>query len=1138
MEALVDSGASLNFISRDCAERLGLLPKTKDTHLEVFGVDGKRLNEGKPVKKACGVDVALQSTAQPTPYDFYVLEGLKMDVVLGLPWLRTENPIINWQNLTVNDRAVMESHPETTACTDGEEAILATVEESMEAVPQEYQDLKQAFDPANATRLPEHREYDCALELEDKIPRHQEMYKLPEPHKVALKAYVAEMLDLKRIRPSNSPCAFPIFFKPEPGKLRPIVDYSALNAVVKKDSFPLPLIQVILENVQGSTIFTKLDLPAAYNLIRIREGDEWKTAFRTPDGLFEYVVMPFGLTNAPAVFQRFMNHIFNDFLHIFVEVYIDDILIYSKNLEEHVEHVRKVMERLLENGLYVKGTKCEFHKPSIKFVGHIISGTHLLMDPKKVSTIGEWPEPKTVKQLRRFLGFANFYRKFIRNFAELATPLTNLTKKDLVFQWSQEVGLAFETLKECFVSGPVLRHPDQAKPFFVETDASNVALGCVLMQENEENDLQPVGFYSRKLVDGERHYEIHDKELLAIKVAFEEWRHLLQGARFKIKVLTDHKNLLFFKAKRKLSDRHVRWSLFFGQFDFEIEYRPGKLGIAPDAMSRMYSDDDREQERELGRVLQPSHFLFEADTEAYVWGCLLREENFAYSDDISPQDSDSEELTLLEELASETKVDDLGRILLDAIDTPENWKLVPLTIRRGREASDFTIWKDLVVYQGNRIFVPETKRLTIAELRHDGALAGHFGIQKTFELIKKDFWWPNLREFVETYVSTCRTCARAKDSRHKPYGELMPLEIPKRAWSVLSTDGITDLPKSMGMTTIHPVVDTLTKMCHFMVFPKPPSAKEMAQTFFKDIVRLHGLPDAIVSDRGPQFVSKFWRHLCEMAKIEVKLSSGYHPETDGQTEIVNRTLEQYLRCFCSFHQDDWAELLPLAEFAYNNSCHSSTKMSPFEANYGFRPRMDIEVPDLSVVPDAEDMAKKLVDVRETLAKNLQRAKDSQKKFADEKREQETRFQVGDLVWLLRKNIKTSRTCDKLDDRKIGPFPIVKVISRVAFKLKLPKRLDRIFPVFHVSLLEPFEENPFPNRKTEPPRPIIVDEEEEYAVEEVVDSRQTSDGVEYLVKWQGYGAEENSWEPKENMEECEAVDKFHLKYPGRPGEDIG
>ncbi|XP_075473251.1 uncharacterized protein LOC142504012 [Ascaphus truei] len=375
------------------------------------------------------------------------------------------------------------------------------------------------------------------------------IYSLSVPELKVLNDYLQENLSKGFIRPSTSPAGAALFFVgKKDGSLRPCIDYRELNKTTVKNRYPLPLIPELLEIIRSAKIFTKLDLRGAYNLVRIRPGDEWKTAFRTRYGHYEYLVMPFGLCNVPATFQHLINDVLRELLDQFVVAYLDDILVFSDNIMDHQRHVRIVLERLRKYKLYIKLEKCEFEKTSMQFLGYIISPEGLSMDPGKIQAVVEWPIPRNEKDIQRFVGFANFYRRFIKNFSGIIAPITQLTQKEFPFKWSPEADAAFEQLKSLFTSAPILIHPNPELPFILEVDASDSAVA-------------------------ERIYDIGNKELLAIKAAFSEWRHLLEGGNHPITVFTDHRNLEFIRSAKRLSARQARWALFFARFQFHISYR-------------------------------------------------------------------------------------------------------------------------------------------------------------------------------------------------------------------------------------------------------------------------------------------------------------------------------------------------------------------------------------------------------------------------------------------------------------------------------------------------------------------------------------------------------------------------------------
>ncbi|KAK3554259.1 hypothetical protein QTP70_020113 [Hemibagrus guttatus] len=571
VSALIDSGAAVNLIDGALVERLGISTFPCVPSLRITAINSQPIGEGYLKRQTELLEFRVGLFHQER-LAFYVTSSPVNPVILGFPWLRRHDPR-----------------------SPGVQGSWASRVREMSPPPQDhllqaYAEFREVFSKEKASRLPVHQPWDCAIDLlPNASPPRGRIYPLSLPESKAMEEYIEAALSAGHIQPSTSPAAAGFFFVgKKDGGLRPCIDYRGLNAITVPYPYPLPLVPAALEQLRGPRIFTKLDLRSAYNLVRIREGDEWKTAFHTTHGHYEYRVMPFGLTNAPAVFQALINGVFQDLLGKGLIAYIDDILVYSKSLEEHVLHVREVLSRLQRHHLYVKLEKCEFHRTMVTFLGYGISQRGVEMDMVKVWAVTDWPAPTTVRELQRFLGFANFYRRFIRNYSSVAGPLTSLLRgKPKRLAWTDQARAAFQQLKERFTSAPILRHPDPDLPFVVEVDASSKGLGAVLSQRHgEPGKLHPCAYYSRKLTAVECNYDVGNRELLAIKAALEEWRHWLGGARHPFQVLTDHRNLEYLRGAKRLNPRQARWALFFTRFQFMVTYRPGSKNRKADALSR------------------------------------------------------------------------------------------------------------------------------------------------------------------------------------------------------------------------------------------------------------------------------------------------------------------------------------------------------------------------------------------------------------------------------------------------------------------------------------------------------------------------------------------------------------------------
>ncbi|KAJ1573570.1 hypothetical protein NDA11_006309 [Ustilago hordei] len=833
-------------------------------------------------------------------------------------------------------------------------------------IPKPYQHLRDVFDEVEADKLPHHTEHDLHLELiEGGKPPQGPLYLKGPKEMSELRRYLDENLEKGFIRPSKSPARSPVLFVPKKdGGLRLCVDYRGLNEITVKNRAPLPLIEEQLFLLRKARIYTKLDLRAAYNLIRIAKGDEWKTAFGTQLGLYEYLVMPFGLANAPAHFQSFINDIFRDIIGVYVVVYLDDFLIFSDTEEVHVKHVTEVLTRLRSNRLFAKLSKCEFHTKTVEFLGYIIKPTGIEMDPEKVRTVKEWPMPESIHDIQRFLGFANFYRRFIAHFARIAKPLTALVKpieRFKKFELPEEAQQAFHKLIQAFTSAGVLQHFDYHLPTRLETDASDFAIAGVLKQEHEGR-WHPVAFYSRKMSSAEKNYEIHDKELLAV-------------------------------------------------------YRPGDKGGEPDALTRRtdMQPAGEEQDHNVRQLLPPRVFKETADHDSLL---------------VAPMIS-------MESIASKGL-------------------------------------KDLV-----KIFQPLDQELQ--EIHR----------KKPFE-VRDDLWYSGGRLVIPKVIMPGRTNNRHSRSAKEP------LATPDRPWGSISLDFIEGLPTSKKYDSktydsILVIVDRLTKFAILAPTHKTVTAKQTAVLLYGHMVRLFGYPDHMVSDRGRQFISGAWKAFAEQMGVKHSLSTAYHPQTDGQTERVNQVIEQYLRMYCNYEQNDWANLLDTAAFVYNNTVHNSIGVSPFFACYGWNPKAHPDIPQRLGVNDPGRF-EYLMDGKERCKYLQEQIREAQRRSVDQynRKHKDIEFKVGDMVYINRRNWKTRRPTPKLDTRFAGPYPVQE-------------------------------------RPTMPPLP---DEDLDFEVEALIDKRSHNGTTEYKVLWRGYSEEAASWEPVENLNCPDLIQEYEVSEGGR------
>ncbi|SPC60765.1 uncharacterized protein UHOD_11147 [Ustilago sp. UG-2017b] len=884
-------------------------------------------------------------------------------------------------------------------------------------IPPEYHQYLDVFSRVRADKLLPHRTYDHHIPLEEgKSPPFGPIYSLSEHELKTLRGYLEENLAKGFVSPSDSPAASPILFvKKKDGSLRLCVDYRGLNQIT-------------------------IHLRGAYNLLRIAKGDKWKTAFCTRYGLFQYNVMPFGLTNAPASFQHLMNDTFKDMLDRSLIIYLDDLLIYSSTLEQHQGHVSAVLARLRQAGLYAKAEKCQFSTSQTEFLGFVVSDQGVSMDPSKTEVITNWPVPKSVHDVQVFLGFCNFYRKFIPQYSRTAYPLTQLLRKEAQsapFAWNNEAQHAFEQLRSAFGTDTILRHFDPTQPIIVETDASDFAVAAVLSQSFDQGTRHPIAFFSKKLDPAQLNYPIFDKEMFAIVAAFKHWRQYLEGAKFPVQVLTDHRSLEYFTTTKQLNCRQARWSELLSDFDFVIQYCPGAQAGLPDTLTRRSDMRPMDKGPSLMQEHNPNNFQ-----------ALLKPHQL--------------QLAATGILTVKSDITDKIR---DALSS-DSWTSALLEqAHLGLPPLGFAINSmNLLTYQDS-VCVPDVDnlRLLIVQDRHKSPSVGHPGRRKMLSLVRRSFFWPGMSKFVHTFVDSCETCRRIKAVQHKPYGHLKSLPVPPHPWSSISMDLIEQLPPSSDFTAILVVVNRLTKMATFVPTTNTLDAPELAKLFLHHVYSKHGLPTSI---------------------------------SDGQTERVNQVLEQYLRGYSNHLQTNWSDLLPLAEFSYNNAEHASTQLTPFFANYGYHPHFSFDNTDSAspaLFPAARSYADQLEQLHEYVHGELDKANSQSAGQFDKHHLPSPQFQPGDRVWLSANNIRSLRPTKKLDYCRLGPFPISEVISSHAYRLQLPPSM-KIHNVDH----------------------------------------RYRDPLFYLFRWVGYGPDHNSWEPASNLTHAsDLIAEFHTANPTRP-----
>ncbi|CAM8999668.1 unnamed protein product [Rhodiola kirilowii] len=1106
MLVLVDSGSTHNFVQTRVARFLKLAIEPA-THLSVTVGNGDEMKcEGVCREVPISINNTLFSV------DLHLLPVFGADLVLGAQWLADVGPTTfcyrnMWMSLQRDGQTItlfgLKNQPQVTQSSASQIQKVANQQGALyflqlfttwshdkpstsspsvpeitlpdQLEPEFLQSLtallstfKEVFLPPCG--LPPVRATDHSIPLiAGTNPVNVRPYRYPHFQKTEIETMIQTMLKDGIIRPSRSPFSSPVLLvKKKDGSWRFCVDYRALNAITVKDKFPIPTVDELLDELHGATLFTKLDLRAGYHQLRMNETDVFKTVFRTHEGHYEFLVMPFGLTNAPASFQAEMNTIFKPFLRRCVLVFFDDILVYSTTPAEHLSHLREVLSTLSSHSFYAKPCKCDVARETLTYLGHVISRKGVAVDPEKILAIKHWPQPTNIKQLRGFLGLTGYYRRFVHHYASIAAPLTSLLRKD-AYVWTTAATQAFNNLCTALSTTPVLTLPNFSIPFHVHTDASGTGVGAVLAQGG-----RPISYFSKQLSNRLQNSSAYNRELCALVWAVQKWRQYLLGQRFIVE--TDHQPLKTILSQTVHTPEQQHWVVKLLGYDFEVRYRPGKQNAAADALSRLHDSDT---------LAQPSCMVTLATSKP--------------------------EFGILRALRHYYSTNSAGQAVIKSItDQPDSH-------------TEWSIRDGLALFKG-KLRVPNDttlKELILYEF-HNTTSSGHPGIQRTLARISANFHWEGLRQDVHLYVKRCDVCQQVKAPNSAPQGLLVPLPIPDKVWNDISMDFITHLPPSAGKTSIMVVVDRLSKYAHFSPLKGGCSAAEVANIFIRDIIRLHGFPSTIVSDRDPIFLSKFWKELFRQQGTLLAYSTAYHPQSDGQTEVVNRSLEDYLRCFVSDNQKDWVNFLPWAEYAYNTALHSATGHTPYEVVYGRQPPTLLDhITSHTSLPAVEDLVHKRTQLLHDLKGNLHRAQQRMQLQANAKR-QDKSFTVGDFVWVrlqpYRQNTLRSRGTNKLARRFYGPFEISEQIGPVAYRLKLPASA-RVHDVFHIALLRRFVGDPstitqrFPTQ-LEDLRPTLIPDT-------VLRTRkiQVPNGwkTQWLVKWQDHPDSEATWEFKDELQ---------------------
>lgn len=832
-------------------------------------------------------------------------------------------------------------------------------------------------------------------------PIRQPLRRVPEALKNIMASEVDRMLDHNVIRPSTSPWSSPVVMVRKPdGSWRFCIDYRKLNAITHRDAYPLPRIDSTLDSLHGATYFTTLDLTSGYWQVAVAEEDREKTAFSTPRGHFEFNVMPFGLTNAPATFQRLMECVLAGLSGEECLTYLDDVIVFSKTFEEHLERLARVFSALQKAHLKLKLSKCHFAQREVKYLGHIVSAEGIAPDHSKIEAVSSYPPPQNPKELKQFLGLSNYYRRFIPNYANIAEPLNKLLRKDqhkVKFQWDANCQGVFDQLKHKLTEAPILSYPDFTLPFILQTDASDNAIGGILSQSHDGCETV-ICYWSRQLSKAERNYSTVEREALAAVSAIKEFYPYLYG--FSFTLVTDHNPLTSLKGLKDVGGRLARWLMYLQQFNFQVRYRSGRTHTNADALSRRPPTEPiiSVVQHELGKDLGDLRSAQLADPDLAPIITALSSHS-ALPSNIAPS---------------------LKHVYL----------CDGLLCRNFRQSSSSTTRIQFIL--------PASLKKKVLEQLHDHS--GHLGIRKTTENIKQRFYWPGYESDIEMYVKECRQCQQRNPQQprqHAPLGTITasyPFE--KVSWDIMGPLPTT----SAGNKYILVVTDIFSKWTEAFAIHSTDSAT-LATILFDEVICRYGVPTVLHSDQGANLTSKLVASLCHHLGIAQTRTTAYHPQGNGQVERFNRTLEAMLSKTVQQNQRDWDQKLPKVMFAYRTAIHEATGYSPFHINFGRSPLLPLDVMLGIHTQKKQEVPAYVTDLHRSLQKaytdirqNLHAAHLRNKARYDAN-SVTVPYHVGDQVWLYVPSVKSGNT-KKLASLWRGPYTVVDRINSTNYKIQL------------------------------------------------------------------------------------------------------
>ena len=1044
---------------------------------------------------------------------------------------------------------------------------------AIEKLKEKYPDVFKALPPKG---VPPVRFPGAELSINDgdpEQPPYAKVVRLTQSQLAELKVQLEYYLEREFIRPSSSSYATPVFFVPKPHtdpiKWRMVCDYRALNKLDKRDAYPLPAIDTVLDSLRGAKVYSKMDLTQYFHQIPMHPDSIHKTAITTRYGNFEWLVVPFGLRNAPSIAQRLANVLFWDFLDDFIIVFMDDILIYAKDYEDMEQKLDKLFQRMRETRLIAHPEKCEFFCEKLEYLGLGIYADGVFITDQSKEAISKWEVPNVPNQrnkkqnrrpnvdgktsIRTFIGMCSFFRKFIPRLTETLEPVSRLLQPEYEIprDWGEEQDAAFKEVKEKLLSSEVLALFDPKKKAYIYPDASDVGVGGVLMQyDDERNILRPVSYMSSKLNATQLRRSTYEKELWALVKCFQVWKHYL--ADVEIEVRTDHSPLKYFHTQGKLTDKLVRWLDFLSEFQFTIVHVPRDQNIGADGLSKtpaFYGDsinyatvDNAIAVYQLADIINSSRYDVSYIDRLAAIGLQVASHTRTRS---SSQEASPIRSPIIDAIKRSYKDDPFVAQLEERPQAYPHYRLVnDLWYRMDRKfGMRILVPKRAVIERTSRDITSTVgttvllRKHLLLEFHESEFLGLHQGVVRTLRMLTRYFYWPGMARDVEYHVRTCDKCQRVKARHTLPLGKYVGWKPSPRGWSEISIDLITDLPRTTkGNSAIHVTMDSRSRRVRIDAVPIEITAEGIGELLFNTVVRDHGLPRRILHDNDVRYVSRLWAALWKKCGTHLTFTPSYHPIANSANERSHQVIEDALRTFVA-NIEEWDEHIPATEFAMNNQVNADTMFTPFQIDCGQHP-----LDPVGVMTNETDDIGVLKNWKKSVRVHMQLYLEAQQKRLDRinKNRIYPKFEVGQQVLMSTQFLRFADPALKnkhLKPRWIGPLT-VKSISRnnLAVRLDFSRYPDwKIHDVIPVTRIKPYHKEQFGIRGMfEEPLPDVIDDVEYYEVEKIVarkfDRRKRT--YRYLIKYLGYDADRNEWQWEDDIRDtCEdLIKEYDLRNP--------